>query len=92
MAKTAAISMRVDPKLKNDAEEIFNGFGLTLTDAINLFLHKSVMEGGLPFDVRQPRYNMATEKSMDEVRGIVAGKIPAESYASAAEMFSALDK
>lgn len=31
-------------------------FGMTLTEAINIFLHKSIMEGGLPFAVRQPRY------------------------------------
>lgn len=29
---------------------------MTLTEAINIFLHKSIMEGGLPFAVRQPRY------------------------------------
>lgn len=91
MAKTAAISMRVDPKLKSDAESIFNSFGLTLTEAINVFLHKSVMEGGLPFDVRQPRYNAATERAMGEARDIMVGKVPAETYDSAAEMFSALD-
>lgn len=92
MAKTAAISMRVDPKLKSEAESIFSSFGLTLTEAINVFLHKSVMEGGLPFDVRQPRYNAATEKAMGEARDIMAGKIPATSYDSAADLFDALDK
>lgn len=92
MAKTAAISMRVDPELKSEAESIFNSLGLTLTEAINVFLHKSVMEGGLPFDVRQPRYNAATEKAMDEARNIMAGKVQAKSYDSAADMFSALDE
>lgn len=92
MAKTAAISMRVDPELKSEAESIFNSLGLTLTEAINVFLHKSVMEGGLPFDVRQPRYNAATEKAMDEARNIMAGKVQAKSYDSAADMFSTLDE
>ena len=57
MAKTAAISMRIDPEVKSDAESIFSSLGLSLTEAINVFLHMSILEGGLPFDVRQPRYN-----------------------------------
>lgn len=92
MAKTATINMRVDPKVKADAESIFSSLGMTLTEAINVFLHKSVMEGGLPFDVRRPRYNAETEAAMREARDIMSGKIPAESYDSAAAMFAALDE
>lgn len=91
MAKTATINMRVNPEVKSDAESIFASLGMTLTEAINIFLHKSVMEGGLPFDVRQPRYNAETEAAIQESRDIMAGKIPAESYQSVDAMFSALD-
>ncbi len=65
---------------------------MTLTEAINVFLHKSVMEGGLPFDVRQPRYSAETEAAMCEARDIMNGKIRAESYDSAAALFAALDE
>ena len=91
MAKTAAISMRVDPQLKSDAESIFSALGLSITDAINVFLHKSVMEGGIPFDVRQPRYNATTEAAMAEARDIMAGKIETKRYASVAEALSDLE-
>ena len=92
MTKTATINMRVDPEIKADAESIFSSLGMTLTEAINVFLHKSVMEGGLPFDVRQPRYNAQTEAAMREARDIMSGTIAAESYDSAAAMFAALDE
>ena len=92
MAKTAALSMRIDPEVKSDAESIFNSLGLTLTEAINVFLHKSILEGGLPFEVRQPRYNRATERAMAEARDIMAGKADAEGYDSAEAMFAALDE
>lgn len=92
MAKTAAISMRIDPEVKSEAESIFGNFGLTLTDAINVFLHKSIMEGGLPFDVRQPRYNAATERAMQEARDIIAGEAKATGYDSVDAMFADLDK
>ena len=87
MAKTAALSMRIDPQVKSDAENLFASFGMSLTEAINVFLHKSLMEGGLPFDVRQPRYNVETEAAMREARGIASGKIEAKGYDSAAAMF-----
>ena len=92
MTKTATINMRVDPEVKADAESIFSSLGMTLTEAINVFLHKSVMEGGLPFDVRQPRYNAQTEAAMREARDIMSGTIAAESYDSSAAMFAALDE
>lgn len=84
--------MRVNPEVKSDAESIFASLGMSLTEAINVFLHKSIMEGGLPFDVRQPRYNATTEAAMREACDIMAGKVKAESYDSASELFSSLDK
>ena len=92
MAKTATINMRIDPQVKTDAETMFAGLGMTLTEAINVFLHKSLMEGGLPFDVRQPRYNAETEAAMREARGIMSGKIQAKSYDSPAALFADLDE
>ena len=65
---------------------------MTLTEAINVFLHKSVMEGGLPFDVRHPRYNAETEAAMMEARDIMEGKLPAERFDTAAALFAALDE
>ena len=92
MAKTATINMRVSPEVKADAESIFSSLGMTLTEAINIFLHKSVMVGGLPFDVRQPRYNAETEAAIQESRDIMSGKLHAESYDSPEAMFAALDE
>ena len=92
MAKSASISMRVNPRIKAEAEAIYGSLGMTLTEAINIFLHKSILEGGLPFDVRQPRYNSETEAAMREARAILAWKVPAESYDSASTMFTALNE
>ena len=89
--KTATLNMRVDPSVKEEAERVYAQFGMTLTDAVNVFLHKSIMEGGLPFDLRQPRYNAETELAMREARDIAAGRVAATRYASAAQAFAELD-
>ena len=78
--------MRVEPSVKSDAESIFGSFGLTLADAINVFLHKSIQVGGMPFELRQPRYNAETEAAIQEARDIMSGKIKAKSYNSVDEM------
>ena len=83
--KTATLNMRVDPSVKEEAERVYAQFGMNLTDAVNVFLHKSIMEGGLPFDLRQPRYNAETELAMREAREIATGHISAVRYGSAAE-------
>ena len=92
MAKIASIGMRVNPQIKAQAESIYGSLGMTLTEAINIFLHKSILEGGLPFDVRQPRGNSETEAAIHEARDILVGKAPAESYDSASTMFTALNE
>jgi DNA-damage-inducible protein J len=91
MAKNADLHIRIDPETKAGAEQLFAVFGITITDAINMFLRKSLMVGGLPFDLRQPRYNAETEAAMQEARDIIAGKTQAKSYGSVAEMNAAID-
>ena len=41
MAKTANLNIRVDPEIKSSAEALFSSFGLTVSDAVNIFLHQS---------------------------------------------------
>ena len=91
MAKTANLNIRVDPEVKSSAEALFSSFGLTVSDAVNIFLHQSLLEGGLPFAVKQPRYNAETEAAMVEARAIAEGKIPAKRYNSVREMMEDLD-
>lgn len=91
MAKTANINIRIDPEIKSTAEKLFSSFGITLTDAINIFLHKSIMEGGLPFEMKQTRYNAETEAAIEEAKLIMSGQKSAKRYASAQSLFEELD-
>ena len=91
MVKTAHLNIRIDPQTKQGAEQLFSTFGITISDAINIFLRQSLIEGGLPFEMKQPRYNAETEAAMQEARDIMSGKKKAKSYFSADELFSELD-
>jgi DNA-damage-inducible protein J len=75
MTKSAMIRARVDPALKEDAENIFEALGLTATQAITLFYQQVRWRRGLPFPVRIP--NEATRRTFEETdagEGIVRAK------------------
>ena len=91
MTKTATINMRIEPAVKAQAEEVFSSFGISITDAINIFLHASIMEGGFPFQPKQPRYNKKTLLAMREARDIMDGKIKAKRYRSLDALLKDLD-
>ena len=91
MTKTANLNMRIDPQTKKGAEKLFASFGITVSDAVNIFLRQSIMVGGLPFEMKQPRYNAETEAAMQEAREIISGKRKAKKYSSADELFMELD-
>ena len=80
MAKTAQLSMRIDPELKSETEDLFAQFGLSLSEAITIFLNKSLMVGGIPFDLRQPRLTKETREAIAEAEAIKEGKIQAKVY------------
>ncbi len=47
--KTSTFQMRINPEIKRQAEDMFSAYGLTLTDAVNIFIQQSLTEKGLPF-------------------------------------------
>lgn len=55
----------LDQQTKTEAKELFKKFHISLSDAVNLFLSQSVLEQGLPFQVRIP--NEETIQAMREV-------------------------
>jgi len=83
--------MRIDPEIKEQANATLAPLGMTVPQAVTLFLHRVILDGGLPFDVRQPRFNATTEAAIKEGDDIVAGRIQARRYASVDELFEDLD-
>ena len=91
MAKTASLSIRIDPEAKSAADVIYSRFGISIADAVNIFIHKSIIVGGLPFDMTLPMYNQETLAAMQEARDIADGKIQSKSYSSLQEMINEID-
>jgi DNA-damage-inducible protein J len=49
-----AMTVRIDPDIKNKAAEYLKQMGLTTSEATRLFLHSVVLHKGLPFELRIP--------------------------------------
>ena len=62
MSKTTTITIRVDPKVKKEAETTLHKLGLTTSQAVSLFLRQVSLARGLPFAVLLPD----NENSEDE--------------------------
>ena len=75
MAKSEIHTLQIDSSLKEKAEVLFSSLGLTLEEAVTLFLEASILHGGFPFPVEQTRYNHETELALQEARDILSGKL-----------------
>ena len=67
MAKTANINIRTEPEVKKKIENLFSQFGITVSDAVNIFFHQSIIQGGLPFQMQIPEYSAETLAAIDDV-------------------------
>ncbi len=67
MAKTTNINIRTEPEVKQKIESLYSQFGITVSDAVNIFFRQSIMQGGLPFQMQIPEYNAETLAAIDDV-------------------------
>ncbi len=57
MAKTSSIHIRVEPKIKEKVEEILSSLGMTSTEAINIYLRQIIINCGIPFEIKNPKFS-----------------------------------
>ena len=89
MAKTDTLHIRVDPSVKEKAEKTLKDLGLSITDAINVFLNQVILNDGIPFEIKKPKYDKETIHAVEDVKN---GKNVSKSFDSVDEMFEELDK
>lgn len=72
MAKTASISVKVEPKLKEEVDSIFRTLGISASEAINLFYSKVKALKRLPFESKTPnKETIQAFKDSDEGKNLV---------------------
>ena len=53
-SKTANVFTRVDPEIKEQAEEILEQLGIPMSNAVGMFLRQVVLQRGIPFEMKLP--------------------------------------
>lgn len=48
---TTNVTIRLDKDLRDTASDFFEGLGMSLSTAINIFIRKCMMEDRIPFDI-----------------------------------------
>lgn len=89
MAKTDTLHIRIEPSVKQRAEETLKDLGLSITEAINVFLNQVILNDGIPFEIRKPKYNKETIQAMEDTKN---GKNLSKTFDNVNEMFEELDK
>jgi len=57
MHRTSNVFARVEPEIKEQAEQVLNRLGIPMSNAIGLFLRQVIMQRGIPFDMKLPPNN-----------------------------------
>ena len=91
MAKTSSMYIRIDPQVKSDVESIYSRYGMSITDAINVFLYTSRYIGGLPFDLRPSVPNAETIAAVQEVEDMKRNPHLYKSFDSVEALFEDLN-
>ncbi len=60
------IRSRIDPEIKEQAITLLEGMGLTLSEAIRMFLIQVIAHEALPFEVKSP--NKITREAVTEAK------------------------
>lgn len=85
------IQFRTDEATKTQSAEIFQQLGITMSDAINIFLRQSILHGGIPFELKVPKYNMTTLDALADMEQSKGQGIRGKDVHSALEELKAED-
>ncbi|MCD7904003.1 MAG: type II toxin-antitoxin system RelB/DinJ family antitoxin [Clostridiales bacterium] len=54
MARTSNVFARVEPEIKEQAESVLNQLGVSMSNAVGMFLRQVILQRGIPFEMKLP--------------------------------------
>jgi DNA-damage-inducible protein J len=87
-ARTSMLHVRIDDETKEQATEALEAMGLSVSDAVRLFLKRVVADQAFPLELKVP--NAETRAAMAEADEIAARH--RARFATADDMFAELEK
>ncbi|MBQ1336420.1 MAG: type II toxin-antitoxin system RelB/DinJ family antitoxin [Selenomonadaceae bacterium] len=65
-AKTSSVYIRLEPGVKESAEQVLTALGLPLSNAVNIFLKQVAMRRCIPFPLSLPEKHRVETASLSE--------------------------
>ncbi len=65
---TTLVQVRIDDELKKQATDVYDTLGMDLSTAVRIFLKRSVMVNGVPFDMTLPKNDFKAERAAMALR------------------------
>jgi DNA-damage-inducible protein J len=87
-AQTSMLHVRVEDVVKAQAMQALDAMGLSVSEAVRLFLRRVVAEQAFPLELKVP--NAQTRAAMEESRVMMATRKPR--FATAQALFDDLEK
>lgn len=91
MAKTDTLNIRVEPRLKEEAEKTLDDLGMNVADAVTIFLKQVVLTESIPFEIKKPKYNKETIEAIKEALEIIKNPENHQSFNSVDELMEELN-
>ena len=88
MAQSSMLHIRVDDKTKTQATEALAAMGLSMSDAVRIFLKRVVNDQAFPLELKVP--NAETRAAMEEARAMM--KAHQALFESTDALFDELEK
>lgn len=66
MAKSANLYARIEPEVKEQAENILAALGIPVSNAINMFYKQIILQRGIPFELKIPERHPVDMRMLDE--------------------------
>ena len=65
--KTDMFRLRINPDISKQVEDVYAKNGITLTQAINIFIQQSINIGGFPFQVNEKNAEFLKAESLKKL-------------------------
>ncbi len=85
MARTSSVYARVEPEIKEQAEQVLDSLGIPMSNAVGMFLRQIVLQRGIPFEMKLPKdtplvYEALTKEQFDAeitkgIKSVNEGKV-----------------
>lgn len=87
MSKDIQINIRVESRLRDEAEKVFGKLGVSLGEAVKIFLSQVVLQKGFPFEAKIPN-----QETINAFRQTERDKDKLNTYDTPEELFKEMEK